>query len=171
MPHGSFFMCTSNEANYYLSKKRLIFIVFEKTRQIFVNFFMQSRKRLCKEKLLSRSSTFTWCWQTCHLWLLRLSFVAFDLVICGILAAHLQQVRASKHSSDNPKSIAFTHSKDVKKTEVFDNQRFPKTLIFRTNARKRIFFSTEGLLVRVKFRIIFTILPFLIIYVFGSTKI
>ena len=104
MPHGSFFICASNEANYHLSKKRFIFIVFEKIRQIFVNFFMQSRKRLCKEKLLLPHSTFTFCWQICHLWLLRLSFVAFDLVICGIWAAHLPQVRASKHSSDNPKA-------------------------------------------------------------------
>ena len=103
MPHGSFFV-PNNEANYLLSKKCLIFIIFEKTRQIFVNFFMQSRKRLCKEKLPSRSSTFTFRHKICHLWLLRLSFVAFDLVICGIWAAHLPQVRASKHSSDNPKA-------------------------------------------------------------------
>jgi hypothetical protein len=57
---------------------------FEKSRQNLVNFFVQSRKRKCKESLLPYSRPFTFCWQICHLWLLRVSFVAFDLVICGI---------------------------------------------------------------------------------------
>ena len=56
----------------------------EKTQQILVNFFVQSRKGMCKESLLSPFSTLTFLQQFCHLWLLRLSFVAFDLVICGI---------------------------------------------------------------------------------------
>ena len=57
---------------------------FEKIRQILVNFSVQSRKEMCKEKLLLPFSTFTFGWQICHLWLLRVSFVVFDLVISGI---------------------------------------------------------------------------------------
>ena len=61
-----------------------IAFVFEKSLQIFVNFSIHSRKEICKESLLSRFSTFTFWGQNCHLWLLRVSFVVFDLVICGI---------------------------------------------------------------------------------------
>ena len=57
---------------------------YEKLRQIFVDFSVQSRKEMCKESLLSYFSAFTFSWQICHLWLLRVSFVAFDLVISGI---------------------------------------------------------------------------------------
>ena len=57
---------------------------YEKPRQIFVDFSVQSRKELCKELLLPSFSVFTFDWQICHLWLLRVSFVVFDLVICGI---------------------------------------------------------------------------------------
>ena len=57
---------------------------YEKLRQIFVDFSVQSRKEMCKESLLSCFSVFTFDWQISHLWLLRLSFVVFDLVICGI---------------------------------------------------------------------------------------
>jgi len=56
----------------------------EKTRQIYVNFSDQSRKEICKESLLSSFLTLTFSRQFCHLWLLRMSLVAFDLVICGI---------------------------------------------------------------------------------------
>ena len=59
-------------------------INYEKTRQIFVNFFVRSRKGICKEKLLLKSFRFTFGWQICHLWLLRVSFVASDSLICGI---------------------------------------------------------------------------------------
>ncbi len=57
---------------------------YEKPRQIFVDFSVQSRNEICKEYLLLCFSAFTFCWPSCHLWLLRMSFVAFDLVICGI---------------------------------------------------------------------------------------
>ena len=53
-------------------------------------------------------------------------------------------------------SIAFTRAKDVKKTEVFDCQRFTKMLIFRIIGRERKIFSTDGLLVGAKFRIFLT---------------
>jgi hypothetical protein len=56
----------------------------EKTRQILVSFSIQSRKEMCKESLLSYFSPFIFSRQFCHLWLLRVSLVAFDLVICGI---------------------------------------------------------------------------------------
>ena len=72
--------------------------------QILVSFFVQSRKEMCKEYLLSPFPALTFLRQFCHLWLLRVSFVVFDLVISGIWAAHLPQVRPSKHSSDNPKA-------------------------------------------------------------------
>ena len=61
-----------------------MFFLFEKTRQIFVDFIVQSRKEICKESLLLCFSAFTFGWKICHLWLLRVSFVVFDLVICGI---------------------------------------------------------------------------------------
>ena len=76
----------------------------EKTRQILVSFSVQSRKEMCKESLLSCFSPFIFSRQFCHLWLLRVSLVAFDLLIWGFWHAHLPQVRASKHSSDNPKA-------------------------------------------------------------------
>ena len=57
---------------------------YEKPRQIFVDFFVQSRKEICKESLLSCFSALTFGWQICNLWLLRVSFVAFDFVISGI---------------------------------------------------------------------------------------
>ena len=57
---------------------------YEKPRQIFVDFSVQSRKEMCKELLLFCFSVFTFDWQICHLWLLRVSFVVFDLVISGI---------------------------------------------------------------------------------------
>ena len=41
--------------------------------------------------------------------------------------------------------------------EVVDFQQLAKSLIFRIFAHERKFFSTDGLLVRLKFRIILTI--------------
>ena len=57
---------------------------YEFLLQNLVNFIVQSRVEIVVEKrfLCSFPSTFEeWI---CHLWLLRLSFVVFDLVICGI---------------------------------------------------------------------------------------
>ena len=42
--------------------------------------------------------------------------------------------------------------------EVVDFQQLAKSLIFRIFAHERKFFSTDGLLVRLKFRIILTII-------------
>ena len=57
---------------------------YEKPQQILVDFSVQSRKEMCKDLLLFCFSVFTFEWQICHLWLLRVPFVVFDLVICGI---------------------------------------------------------------------------------------
>ena len=56
---------------------------YEKTRQILVSFSVQSRKEICKESLLSRFSPFTFSRQFCHLWLLRVSYVANEPLTCG----------------------------------------------------------------------------------------
>jgi hypothetical protein len=61
-----------------------LFFIYEKPRQIVVIFSVQSRKEICKESLLPPFSTLTFLRLFCHLWLLRLSFVAFDLVISGL---------------------------------------------------------------------------------------
>jgi hypothetical protein len=90
--------------HYYISFPKKAKEKYEKLRQNLVNFFVQSRKEIYKESLLPHSHSSTFSRKNCHLWLLRVSFVVFDLVICGILAAHLPQVRASKHSSDNPRA-------------------------------------------------------------------
>ena len=77
---------------------------YEKMRQILVSFSVQSRKEMCKESLLSCFDSLTFSWWICQLWLLRVSYVANEPLTWGIWHAHLPQVRASKHSSDNPKA-------------------------------------------------------------------
>ena len=87
-----------------ISKGFPIWNYSEKTRQNLVSFSVQSRKEICKESLLSRFSPFTFSRQFCHLWLLRVSYVANEPLTCGFWHAHLPQVRALKHSSDDPKA-------------------------------------------------------------------
>jgi hypothetical protein len=78
------FLFVKKSHSFRLKHWLCCFFLFEKTRQIFVDFIVQSRKEICKEYLLSPFSALTFSRQFCHLWLLRLSFVVFDLVICGI---------------------------------------------------------------------------------------
>ena len=66
-------------------------------------------------------------------------------------------------------SIAFTRAKDVKKTEAADYQRLTEILIFRIIGRERKKFSTDGLLVGVKFRINLTNHPFFSLRFQGHT--
>ena len=75
--------------NFYAMRQRFSSILltrnsYEKMRQILVRFSVQSRKEMSKESLLSCLYSLTFSWRICHLWLLRVSYVAFDLVICGI---------------------------------------------------------------------------------------
>ena len=92
--------------------------IYEKPRQIFVSFSVQSRKGICKESLLLPFSTLTFLRLFCHLWLLRVSFVAFEGVICGFWGCHLWPLTLSFAASEplichkwEPQSIALTTPK------------------------------------------------------------
>jgi hypothetical protein len=78
------FLFVKKSHSFHLKHWLCCFFIFEKMRQIFVDFIVQSRKEICKESLLSCFSALTFSRLFCHLWLLRVSFVVFDLVICGI---------------------------------------------------------------------------------------
>ena len=71
------------ERKYEIAEKSCI-NYYEFLLQMLVNFIVRSRVEIGVKSRFSCSFPLTSEELVCHLWLLRLSFVAFDLVISGI---------------------------------------------------------------------------------------
>jgi hypothetical protein len=89
--------------NVHKGVKMMVYF-YEKSWQKLVNFIFHSRTENGVKKRFLPSSAPTFSQLICHLWLLRVSYVASDTLTCGFWRPHSISLTLSKATSDNPKA-------------------------------------------------------------------